>query len=190
MERNSRIWPSWSAIGAYCAVMALALVQAPPARADTLLELGQIGYSTRVPSSWQAQSPSNSFRLAQFLVHGPDGDANCIFFYFGAGQGGSADANLQRWQSQFRAADGGPVQPSVEHFALGGIPVTVLELAGEYSRGVGMGPADAPNAEQIMRAAIVETPQGNLIIQLYGPRAAVSATRAGFDAMVQALHPD
>jgi hypothetical protein len=82
------------------------------------------------------------------------------------------------------------VRPAIERFAVGGIPVTVLELAGDYSRGVGMGPGEAPGADQIMRAAIVETPQGNLIIQLYGPREAVSSTRAGFDGMVQAIHRD
>jgi hypothetical protein len=38
-----------------------------------------------------------------------------------------------------------------------------------------------------MRAAIIETPQGNLIVQLYGPQDAVAAQRAAFDAMVQSF---
>jgi hypothetical protein len=68
------------------------------------------------------------------------------------------------------------------------MPVTLVEFAGEYARSVGMGPAGgAASPDQMMRVAMVETPQGNLIIQIYGPREAVGPQRSAFDAMVRAL---
>ena len=176
--------------GSFALLLALSLLGVSQARADAILELGQLGYATRVPGAWRAQAPSNSYRLAQFAVPGPSGGADCVFFYFGPGQGGSVDANIERWQSQFHSADGGPVLPVVERITLGKMPVTWVELAGNYARSIGMGPADAASAasaDQIMRVAIIETPQGNLIIQLYGPRLAVEPQRAAFDAMVGAL---
>jgi hypothetical protein len=171
---------------ALAALLAL-LLASMPAHADAILDLGKIGYTARVPDSWRAEPPSSSFRLAQFALPGSTGDADCIFFYFGPGQGGSVDANIERWQSQFRSADGGPVQPTLERITVSKLPVTLVELAGNYSRGIGMGPAGEASPDQIMRVAIIETPQGNLIIQLYGPRDAVGAQRAAFDAMVRSF---
>jgi hypothetical protein len=171
----------------FAMVLAFSLIGASLAHADAILELGKIGYTTRAPESWRVQTPSSSFRLAQFAVPGPSGDAECVFFYFGPGQGGSVDANIARWQSQFRSADGTPVQPKVERIAVSEMPVTLVELAGSYARNIGMGPAGAENPDQMMRVAIIEMPQGNLIIQLYGPREAVGPQRAAFDAMVRAL---
>ena len=51
----------------------------------------------------------------------------------------------------------------------------------------GLPAAGAASPDQIMRVAMMETAQGNLIIQLYGARATVAAQRAAFDAMVRAL---
>ena len=172
----------------FAMLLALFLAGAPLAHADAILNLGKIGYATRVPESWRAQSPSSSFRLAQFAVPGSSGDADCVFFYFGPGEGGSVDANIERWQSQFRSADGGQVKPKVERITVANMPVTLIELAGDYARSVGMGPdGGAASPNQIIRVAMVETPQGNLIIQLYGQRETVAPQRAAFDAMVRAL---
>jgi hypothetical protein len=160
------------------------------AHAEAIFRLARIGYRAKVPQTWREQSPSSAFRLAQFAVpgaSGASGAAECVFFYFGPGQGGSVDANISRWQSQFRVAEGAPVSPKVDRFAVGGLPVTLVELEGKYSRSIGMGQADDSSPYQVMRAAIIETPQGNLIVQLYGPQDAVAAQRAAFDAMVQSF---
>lgn len=168
------------------AALLLQFALALPAQADTILELGKLGLATRVPDSWQAQTPSSSFRLAQFVVPGASA-ADCVYFYFGPGQGGSVDANIERWRSQFRSADGGPVQAQVERIRAGDIPVTLIQLAGSYARSMGVGQSVAAIPDQMMRVAMAETPQGNLIIQLYGARATVTAQGAAFDAMVRAL---
>ena len=50
----------------------------------------------------EAQRP---MRLATYTV-APD--AECGVYFFGSGQGGSVEANLDRWIGQFLQADGKP----------------------------------------------------------------------------------
>lgn len=147
-------------------------------------------YSVPVPSHWQAQPPGSNFRLAQFRVPAARGagDAEVVVFHFGRGQGGSAAANIARWRSQFAGADGQPVTPRVETFSVGALPATLAEFAGAYTRALAGVPA-APKADQVLLAAVVEAPEGNVIFQLHGDRATVEANRRAFIDMVQGWKP-
>jgi hypothetical protein len=147
-------------------------------------------YSAPVPAAWQPQPPTSQFRLAQFRVPAAPGaaDAELVVFHFGAGQGGSAAANIARWSSQFTGADGATVQPKVESLRVGGLPATLAEFHGTYARALAGVPA-APRAGQTLLAAIVEAPEGNVIFQLHGDRATVQANRAAFLAMLQGWSP-
>ena len=169
--------------------LSITLAAAPVALSGERMELPRLDYVIEVPPGWTAEAPANSFRLAQFVVDGPQGRVNCILFYFGQGQGGSVQANIERWQSQFSSPAGAPVKPVVEHVRVAELPVTLVELAGSYARGVGMGPQGEQNADQIMRAAIAETAQGNIIFQLFGPSAAVVLQREAFNRLVRSLRP-
>ncbi|WP_144289922.1 hypothetical protein [Ideonella sp. A 288] len=144
-------------------------------------------YAAPVPRSWQSLQPSSSFRAAQYRVPGEGGgsDGEAVVFYFGKGQGGPVAANIDRWVSQFLPVDGRPVQPKTESLNVKGIPVTVVELNGSYARGVGMGPIGAAKPNQTMLAAVIETPDGNLTVQLHGDQATIAQHRAGFTAMVK-----
>jgi hypothetical protein len=128
-------------------------------------------------------------RLAQFRVPSTSGsdEAEAVVFYFGQGQGGSVDANIARWQSQFSSPDGKPVTPTIQRFKVGDMPVTVAEFTGSYARSVGMGGGGSAKPDQTLLSAIVETPKGSLWIQLHGPRATVRANREAFLAMVRGL---
>lgn len=143
-------------------------------------------YSVPVPAQWQAQRPASSFRLAQFRVPAAAGaaDAEVVVFHFGAGQGGSAAANIARWTSQVTGPDGRPASPKVETFQVGSVPVTLAELGGTYARALG-GVPSAPRPDQTLLAAVVEAPEGNVIFQLHGDRPTVDAHRAAFLAMVR-----
>ncbi len=169
--------------GAQAAAVALVLLTArPPADAAAFAALG---YTAPVPASWQAQPPSSQYRLAQYRVPGGAGDAEVVVFYFGKGQGGSVAANVARWSSQFTSADGRPVTPTTQMLSIGDVPVTVVELHGTYARGVGVGPQGQGRPGQTLLVAVVETPDGNITIQLHGPQATVAANRRHFDAMVR-----
>jgi hypothetical protein len=152
----------------------------------TLLE-----YEAIVPPSLQARPATSSMRLAEFDVPRSDGThAEVIVYYFGQGQGGSADANIARWSTQFTAPDGGHVTPHVMSVEGTAFPTTVAEFEGAYARGVGLGPGvGEAEPDQALVAAVVETPLGNLFLQLFGDRAAVTATRGDFLDMVNSIHP-
>ena len=153
-----------------------------PAQEPTLSVLGVSG---PVPADWQPERPASGMRLAQAAVP-PDG--HFIIYYFGQGQGGTPALNIAR-QSQFTAADGGPVEPEVRTFEASGMPVTLVELRGNYARGVGMSNDTPVLVDHVLRAGIVETPHGNLYIHLYGPSATVDDARSGFDRFLNELHP-
>ena len=159
-----------------------------PTTASTMRVLN---YAAPVPPGWQAQAPASRFRAAQYLVPGASGatDGELVVFYFGRGQGGSAAANAERWASQFTGADGQPVAPKIATLDVRGMAATVVELSGSYARGVGMGPIGAPKPDQTLLAAVIETPEGHVIVQLHGDRATVDLNRAGFDALVRGFAP-
>lgn len=164
--------------------------------AGTTMAAGQrvefLGMSTEAPQEWVAEDPSSNMRLAQFRIPAPDGtrngDAELVVYYFGPGQGGSIDANLQRWASQFSAPDGTPVEPVITSLS-GSLAATLVELRGHYARGVGMGPTGDALPDRMLLAGIVETPEGNLYPQLHGPADLVAAQRDAFVDFVEGIAP-
>ncbi len=148
-------------------------------------------YQTVVPSSLQAQPPSSQMRLAEYTVPRKDGaHADVVVYYFGQGEGGSADANIARWTSQFTTPGGGHVMPKISAVEGTAFKTTVAEFEGSYARGVGMGPGAAEAVpDQGLIAAVVETPKGNLFLQLFGDRAAVADARGDFLDMVDGIRP-
>jgi hypothetical protein len=147
-------------------------------------QFSALGYVAPVPKLWQAQPPASNFRLAQYRVPGAAGDAECVVFYFGKGQGGTVAANIQRWSSQFVSADGKRVEPKTQTRMANGLLVTTVELNGTYARGVGTGPQGDAKPNQTLLVAVIEAPEGNLTFQLYGARETVAANRKSFEAMV------
>ena len=149
--------------------------------------LTALDYHAPVPAGWQSRAPSSSMRLAEYVVPGRDGGAGAevVVYFFGAGQGGSVDANLARWRGQFSNPDGGPVAEKITRETSGAFPVTIAEWRGSYARGVGAG--GAPRPDHMLVAAVVETPKGALFFQLFGPKGAVEPQVASYLSMVKAL---
>jgi hypothetical protein len=115
------------------------------------------------------------------------GMAEVVVYYFGKGQGGSIDANLERWHSQFSNPDGSPVQEKRTTLA-GAFPITVAEYRGTYARGVGTGSdADAARPNNMLIAVVAETPRGTLFFQCFGPIARVEAQREAYLQFAQGL---
>ena len=149
-----------------------------------------LDYQATVPASMQAHPSTSSMRLAQYVVPRDDGtEAEVIVYYFGEGQGGSADQNIVRWNAQFTGPDGGAITPHIMDVDGTTFPTTLAEFEGTYRRGIGMGSEAEPEPDQALVAAVVETPRGNLFLQLFGDRAAVAATRDDFLSMVTSIRP-
>ena len=68
------------------------------------------GLTFTTPDGWRQSAGGSSMRVAEFTLPRADGDAEdaqLIVYYFG-GQGGSVDANIQRWVGQMQQPDGRP----------------------------------------------------------------------------------
>lgn len=155
---------------------------------DTLTLLD---YTAVAPSSWEEREPSSGMRLAELVTDPEAGEEGpqVVVFYFGEGQGGSVEANIERWQSQFTAPGGGPVEPRVEMIDDATFPTTVARFEGAYDRGIGMGTGGEPEPDQALDAAVVETPSGNFFVQIFGPRDAVAEEREAFERFVESIRP-
>src|SRR5437660_1658653 len=63
------------------------------------------------PARWSAEN-ERPMRLATYKVPAAAGDkeaGECGIFYFGPGQGGDVQANIDRWTGQFQTPGGQPV---------------------------------------------------------------------------------
>ena len=148
----------------------------------TLLDM-----TSTVPADWVASEPSSGMRLLQFTLPADEAAdaAQFVVFFFGPGQGGTLEANVARWSSQF-SADDGPVEPVITPLD-SEMPATLVELTGSYARGVGVGPAGDALPNRTLLAGVVETPQGNLYPQLHGPTDVVTAHREDFVRFITGL---
>ena len=146
------------------------------------------GLSWTAPSGWKAQG-ERPMRAATYTVPKAPGDAEdgeCAVFYFGQGQGGGVDANIQRWYGQFESKS----QPPAPRKAMAGKnKVTYVEHSGTYkSGGPMMGTAATAKPGYQLLGAIVEGPEGSVFFKLTGPAKTVGASKAAFEKMIQSIH--
>ena len=164
------------------------LVLAPFALLAQPSPLRLLDYSTSIPSGWTTRAPSSSMRLAEYVVPLAQGTAEVVVYFFGPSQGGTPDANLARWKSQFSNPAGGAVFEQISRDSSVAWPLTIAEYRGSYARGMGTGSApDAARLDHTLLAVVAETPKGTLFFQLFGPHAAVDATRASYMRFVRGL---
>ena len=146
------------------------------------------GLSWTRPAEWQAETPSSGMRQAQYRVGGAAGDAECVVYYFGAGEGGDAQANAERWAGQFTRADGSPAPLKTSSLKAGGADVLMVEVEGTYHGGPTMGDtAPKPRGDSMLLGAIAKGPDANWFFKFTGPAATVRAQRAAFDGMIRSL---
>lgn len=137
-----------------------------------------------LPAAWVKEPPSSGMRLAQAKIPGPAGPAELAIFYFGAGGGGTADANIDRWIGQI---DQPAAPPKRGSFATHGLGVTWVEVAGTMKPStIGMGPATAQPGSRLL-GAVVEGPGGPWFVKVIGPDATVAAARPAFLEMLHGL---
>lgn len=134
-----------------------------------------------VPARWQSGQGS-SMRVATYAVPAKAGDpGECAVFFFGPGQGGSVDANVERWGKQFEGAP----KPAQTVTTVAGLRVTRAQVAGAYlAPGGPMMQSTGKKTGYRLLGAIVEAPEGNVFFKLTGPAATVAAAEKEFDALV------
>ncbi|MEQ8767014.1 MAG: hypothetical protein RL885_24080 [Planctomycetota bacterium] len=141
------------------------------------LDLG--GISVEVPEGWVVERPSSNMRRAQFRLPGEGGEsAEMIVFFFGAGQGGSVQMNIDRWIGQYEQPGGrsSADAATIDSFSANGMKITTVEIEGTLVAPTNMnnpaaGNQNVPN--QAFIGGIVESPAGKFFFKTAGPQAVV-----------------
>jgi hypothetical protein len=129
----------------------------------------------KVPDGWVAGTPTSKMRVAQFKLPKADGDnedGELVLYYFGATQGGTAEANIDRWISQIQQTDGSSSKDKAktESLTVNGLKITTVDVAGRYTAEMAPGSGKFyDNANYRLRAAVIETAKGNYYVKLVGP---------------------
>ena len=149
------------------------------------------GLRMTLPAAWARVPASSDVRAAQFRIShvAPDtDDGELVVFYFGKGQGGGVEDNLQRWYDQFLQADGKSTKEKavVTTRTVAGLKVTQVDVSGTY-KGGGPAMASAPKPNMRLLAAIVEGGEGPWFLKATGPAATMGGAKNGFDALVLSL---
>jgi hypothetical protein len=144
------------------------------------------------PQGWVTKAPTSSMRVAEFTlpkVAGDTEDAALAIFYFG-GQGGSIQANLDRWISQMTQPDGRASKDLARTTKLSprGLPITLVDLTGTYVAEVSPGSTERFNKPGFrLRAAVVETGDGPYFVKLTGPEKTVAKWDEAFMGFLKSL---
>jgi hypothetical protein len=158
---------------------------AAPAKASAARTESAGGIEWKVPAQWSAGQGS-AMRVATYAVPAARGGeaGECAVFFFGPGQGGSVDANVERWSKQFE----GTPRPQRSTATVAGLAVTRVQLAGTYlAPGGPMMQSTGKRTGYRLLGAIVEGPQGNLFFKFTGPAPTVGAAQPDFEALVASL---
>ena len=146
------------------------------------------GLSWKPPPGWTAEPPSSPMRVVTYRVPAASGDAEPAelgVFFFGKGEGGSVDANIDRWLAQF-TPEASAAKPSRKVETVKGIRVTRVSAEGTYSSGMPGGPR-TPKTGFVLLGAIAEGPGGNVFFKLTGPGKTVKKAAPQFEALIHSL---
>ncbi len=149
----------------------------------TLMAASGAGIHWTAPSKWKSEG-ERPMRLATYEVDGGE----CGVYYFGPGQGGSVQANIDRWVGQFQNSK---AAPKVEKRTIHNLKVTTVDVSGDYT---GMGgpraPQGPPKQDYRLLGAVVEGPQGSVFIKFTGPAKAVAQNQPAFEKLLSSLNAE
>src|SRR5580765_2442596 len=135
---------------------------------------------SKAPDGWVTEKPSSSMRGGQYKPRKAEGDkddASLVRYYFGASQGGTSQANIDRWIGQIQQPDGSASKDKAktESMTINGLKVSTVDVAGTYTAETAPGSQTFHNdANYRLRAAVIETPKGNYFVKLAGPAKTVA----------------
>lgn len=138
---------------------------------------GELRY--KVPEGWVVEKPTSNMRAAQYKLPrnaGDTDDALLVLYYFGQGQGGTPQANIDRWIDQMTQPDGSSSKDKAktETLSVNSLQVSTVDLLGNYSGGMSQDSAPKDSkAVYRLRAAIIDTPKGSYFVKLTGPEKTV-----------------
>lgn len=161
---------------------------AAPLDSQTVPAALPMGVTWEDPPAFQRVDSNNPMRKATYRVPRAKGDAEdgqLAVFYFGPGQGGSIDDNVDRWIKQFTE-----IKPSEVRRAdrqANGLRQHTIEIErGTFSSGMPGGPTQ-PKAGYGLLGGIVTAPSGVYFFKMTGPSATVKAAHKPFFALLDSV---
>jgi len=144
------------------------------------------------PAGWTTLKPSSSMRVAEFALPKVAGDAEdgSLVLYFFGGQGGSTQANIDRWIGQIQQPDGKSSESVAkrETMNVGGLSISLVDVSGRYVAEMSPGSSDhfsKPNFR--LKAGVIDTPGGPYFVKLTGPARTVEKWNESFIAFLKSL---
>jgi hypothetical protein len=140
------------------------------------------------PAEWKRSEKSSMMRKATYVVPraaGDKEDGDLGVFYFGPGQGGGLEANVDRWVKQFQGTKPEDVKRADRN--IGGLTAHTVEIeSGTYDPGP-MGGGKGPKENYGLLGAIVDAPSGSYFFKLVGPKATVIKAKKSFFALLDSI---
>ena len=165
----------------------------PAGGADGSFTIASDSLSLRAPDGFERVRPKSGMVETEFAIpsagDAPTGRMTVM------GAGGSVQANVDRWASQFAQPDGGDPKAKLvtKKLEIAGCHATIVDLTGTYLDQPGgpfAGGKTIQRPDFRMLAAIIETPEsGNYFLKFYGPAATVEQHADGFAAMIKGMVP-
>jgi hypothetical protein len=152
---------------------------------------GDLKYKT--PEGWAVDKPSSAMRVAQYKLPKAAGDTEdglLVLYYFGERQGGTTQANIDRWIGQMQQPDGSTSKDKSKSEALtiNGLKVTTVDVSGTYVAETAPGSGTFTNNPGYrLRAAVVETPKGSYYVKLIGPQKTIGQWGDSFTAYLNSF---
>jgi hypothetical protein len=145
------------------------------------------GLRWTVPERWEATA-QRPMRVATYKIPAAPGtgteDGECGIFYFGKGQGGSVEENVERWAGQFEPRE----KPRTAVKTINRLKVHTIEIAGTYlAPGGPMLQSQGKRPGWRLAGAIVEAPEGLVFFKCTGPAATIEKARKELDALLASL---
>jgi hypothetical protein len=141
------------------------------------------------PPEWKRSEKVNAMRKATYVVpHAPSEkeDGELGVFYFGPGQGGGVDANIDRWVKQVPDAKLDQVKRA-DRTANGLVAHTVEIASASYIANAMARGNEKLKSNYALLGAIVEAPSGSYFFKLTGPENTVAAAKATFYKLLDSV---
>lgn len=126
-------------------------------------------------------------RQATYVIPAAAGAAEgeLAVFYFGEGQGGDVEANIQRWLGQFSDIKTEDVQRSER--TVNDLQQSIVEVPkGTYTNSMAMHGPKGPQPGFSLLGAVVDSPAGKYFFKLTGPEKTVQAAKEKFFSLLDA----
>ena len=147
----------------------------------------------KAPPEWIVEKPSSGMRVAEYRlpkVETDSDDGSLVLYFFGTDQGGSLQANLDRWISQIEQPDGSASKPKakLETLTVNNLKISTIDLSGTYVAETAPGSGVRHNKPDYrLRAAIIETPKGAYYVKLFGPTNTLTRWDKSFNDYLQSF---